>query len=98
MEATDGNFYGTTSSGGCCGAVFRVTPDVSESIVYFFKGKADGGAPAGGDPRERRLALRHNGFWRGVKWGDGPRRWGRPMKQSDSGEAALFRATQDRLH
>jgi|HubBroStandDraft_5_1064220.scaffolds.fasta_scaffold602604_2 hypothetical protein len=48
MEATDGNFYGTTSSGGCCGAVFRVTPDVSESIVYFFKGKADGGAPAGG--------------------------------------------------
>jgi uncharacterized repeat protein (TIGR03803 family) len=48
MEATDGNFYGTTSSGGCCGAVFKLTPEGSEAILYFFKGKADGGTPAGG--------------------------------------------------
>jgi uncharacterized repeat protein (TIGR03803 family) len=45
MEATDGNFYGTTSSGGCCGAVFKLTPEGSEAILYFFKGKADGGTP-----------------------------------------------------
>lgn len=63
IEGSDGNFYGTTLGGGkgiCtvprlaggngqpqagCGTVFEVTPAGAESIVYFFSGEADGGAP-----------------------------------------------------
>jgi len=61
IQGRDGNFYGTTSLGGIsacarpepvsqqgpseCGTVFEVTPDGEESVLYFFSGKADGGAP-----------------------------------------------------
>ena len=49
----DGNFYGTTYSGGIagcaqdfgCGTVFKIAPDGSEAIVYKFQGGSDGAAP-----------------------------------------------------
>jgi uncharacterized repeat protein (TIGR03803 family) len=50
-----GAIYGTTESGGdaaCgCGTVFKLTPSGStykESVLYRFKGKADGQSPVGG--------------------------------------------------
>src|ERR1019366_6621525 len=56
MQGTDGNFYGTTQIGGIgtcfinnvnlgCGTVFSVTPGGSETTLYQFDGKADGGEP-----------------------------------------------------
>jgi uncharacterized repeat protein (TIGR03803 family) len=45
-----GNLYGTTAAGGntgCggvgCGVVFKISPAQGESVLYTFKGKADGG-------------------------------------------------------
>jgi uncharacterized repeat protein (TIGR03803 family) len=53
IEGTDGNFYGTTRTGGgaCafaegCGTVFRMTPDGSVTILYAFTDGLDGSYPA----------------------------------------------------
>ena len=47
MQATDGNFYGTTSSGGASGhgTVFKMTPGGAVSILHSFTGGADGSSP-----------------------------------------------------
>lgn len=46
----NGNYYGTTTSGGADdnGTVFRITPTGKESILYNFKGGTDGSSPKGG--------------------------------------------------
>lgn len=51
VQASDGNFYGTTTSGGTDndGVVFRITPAGTEAILYSFAGgTADGAYPATG--------------------------------------------------
>jgi len=57
IQATDGNFYGTTESGGanCCGAgwgtIFQVTPKGTLTTLYSFCSQADctdGSFPVGG--------------------------------------------------
>jgi len=58
VEDTAGNLYGTTIVGGqkgkCfqggygCGTVFKVAPDGTESVLFAFDGKTDGGLPAAG--------------------------------------------------
>lgn len=46
VQATDGNFYGTTDSGASgFGTVFRIGPDGSFTTLYTFTGGADGGHP-----------------------------------------------------
>jgi uncharacterized repeat protein (TIGR03803 family) len=52
-----GNLYGTTNAGGTpqqhcfggygdgCGVIFKLSPSGQETILYRFKGEADGGAP-----------------------------------------------------
>ncbi len=50
IRASDGNFYGTTQSGGAYqgGTVFRITPTGQESVVYSFGGvTGDGNTPSG---------------------------------------------------
>jgi uncharacterized repeat protein (TIGR03803 family) len=53
FEAGDGNFYGTTESGGSTsddGTVFRVTPQGNETVLYRFcelAGCPDGAVPCG---------------------------------------------------
>jgi uncharacterized repeat protein (TIGR03803 family) len=61
VQGSDGNFYGTTTSGGIsacapdfstgalasCGIVFKVTPGGKETVLHFFGGTGDGGAPNG---------------------------------------------------
>jgi uncharacterized repeat protein (TIGR03803 family) len=57
LQASDGNFYGTTRAGGAnrcrdydnmCGTVFRVTPGGAETVLYSFGASAtDGNWPAG---------------------------------------------------
>ena len=52
MQAGDGNFYGTTTSGGASGqgTVFKVTPSGVETVLYSFAGGfvgvADGASPS----------------------------------------------------
>jgi uncharacterized repeat protein (TIGR03803 family) len=50
-----GNLYGTTEYGGgntcwnsTCGAVFKLAPDGSETVLYAFTGQSDGANPAAG--------------------------------------------------
>jgi uncharacterized repeat protein (TIGR03803 family) len=47
VEGTDGNFYGTTYSGGPLGygTVFMITPDGDFTPLYSFSNGADGGSP-----------------------------------------------------
>ncbi len=47
MQASDGNLYGTTVSGGtnAQGTIFRVTPDGTFSTIYSFTGTNDGVNP-----------------------------------------------------
>ncbi|MBS0580720.1 MAG: hypothetical protein JSR36_15795 [Proteobacteria bacterium] len=49
IQASDGNFYGMSMSGGAygLGAVFVIHPDGSELVVHSFGLNADGQAPAG---------------------------------------------------
>jgi uncharacterized repeat protein (TIGR03803 family) len=53
VQATDGNFYGTTASGGgaCidrgCGTIFKVTPSGALTTLHSFD-DTDGNAPRGG--------------------------------------------------
>lgn len=56
MQGSDGNYYGTTYSGGKYnqGAIFKITPGGTETIVYSFSGTSgisgivDGAQPQGG--------------------------------------------------
>ena len=54
VQGSDGNFYGTTTSGGADreGTVFQVTPSGSLTSLYSFCSQlpdcADGGVPEGG--------------------------------------------------
>jgi uncharacterized repeat protein (TIGR03803 family) len=50
VEASDGNFYGTTYSGGAngLGTVFKVTPAGVETILWSFGSGVDGMQPAAG--------------------------------------------------
>lgn len=47
-KASDGNFYGTTSTQGASGngAIYRVTPQGQIITIYSFKGESDGHSPS----------------------------------------------------
>ena len=52
LQASDGNFYGTTASGGVGGVqpgtVFRLDSNGNVKILYAFKNLTDGASPTGG--------------------------------------------------
>ncbi len=50
VQATDGNFYGTTRDGGATnnGTVFQITPQGTLTLLHSFNGLGDGSAPYGG--------------------------------------------------
>jgi uncharacterized repeat protein (TIGR03803 family) len=47
---SDGNFYGTTSDGGAygLGTVYKLDPSGNQTVLYSFKGAADGALPESG--------------------------------------------------
>src|SRR5882762_6922293 len=50
IQATDGNFYGTTVNGGAssAGTVFQLTPAGAVSVLHAFTGGAEGATPFAG--------------------------------------------------
>lgn len=56
LQGSDGNFYGTTSSGGnmsaCqlngCGTIFQITPSGTLTVLHMFSGDSDGSTPQSG--------------------------------------------------
>jgi uncharacterized repeat protein (TIGR03803 family) len=50
VQGTDGNFYGTTTSGGAhsSGTVFKITPAGAYTLLYSFAGGSDGQYPYAG--------------------------------------------------
>jgi uncharacterized repeat protein (TIGR03803 family) len=72
IQATDGNFYGTTFFGGInscpeggCGTVFKITPRGKLTTLYKFTGGKDGFAPVG-------LVQGTDGNFYGTTIDDGP--------------------------
>lgn len=53
LQDVAGNLYGTTFAGGSpncglgCGTVFRLAPDGTYAVLYYFRGGADGQLPIG---------------------------------------------------
>jgi uncharacterized repeat protein (TIGR03803 family) len=49
VQATDGNFYGTTVRGGTfdCGTVYKMTPAGATTVIYTFTCGLDGAGPPG---------------------------------------------------
>jgi uncharacterized repeat protein (TIGR03803 family) len=87
---TDGNFYGTTSSGGShqncygagCGTVFRMTPEGAITTLYNFCARAqcsDGSAP------NAVLVLARDGNFYGTTWQGGSHNLGTIFKITPSG-------------
>jgi uncharacterized repeat protein (TIGR03803 family) len=50
IQATDGNFYGTTEGGGTegDGTIFKLTPNGTLTTLHSFLGSTDGSLPVGG--------------------------------------------------
>ncbi len=89
VQATDGNFYGTTSGGGLDygsggeGTVFKITPSGTLTTLYVFcslTGCPDGGSPLAG------LALGADGnFYGTTSYGGGPNLAGTVFKITPGG-------------
>jgi uncharacterized repeat protein (TIGR03803 family) len=79
VEGTDGNFYGTTTTGvGVKGTVFKITLGGALTTLHSFSGP-DGGQPAAG------LALGSDGNFYGTTGEGGANGWGTVFKISPSG-------------
>ncbi len=78
-----GNFYGATNRGGQFnqGAVFELTPEYAESVLYSFTGGADGGNPVG------KLTQDADGNMYGLTYGGGaaPAAYGTVFKITPAG-------------
>ena len=90
IQATDGNFYGTTSGGGTgvcsltngCGTIFRITPGGALTTLYNFcsqTGCADGSGPAAG------LVQAAGGYLYGTTYSGGAHNGGTVFKITPSG-------------
>ena len=93
VQATNGNFYGTTIKGGAYGGgtVFKITPSGTLTTLYSFCSKAfPNGRQSplrGAGPGHRWELLRDNGRWRGPQSWDGLQN--HPKRHAD--DAAQFR-------
>ncbi len=76
VQATDGNFYGTTSDGGAdfAGTVFRITPDGVLTTLHNFAGyPKDGSAPEAALVQDTNGAFYGTTHWGGTEGSACPR-------------------------
>lgn len=88
IQASDGNFYGTTVSGGAnnVGTVFKITPDGTETVLYSFAG----GITDGANP-ESNLVQASDGNFYGTTYLGGASNMGTVFKITPDGtETALY--------
>jgi uncharacterized repeat protein (TIGR03803 family) len=87
VQGIDGDFYGTTTSGGTsdAGTVFRVTPTGAETVLYSFAGgTSDGANPLAG------LIQGGDGNFYGTTWLGGASGDGTVFKISPSGTETVL--------
>jgi uncharacterized repeat protein (TIGR03803 family) len=88
IQSADGNFYGTTPSGGtgnqAAGTVFKITPSGQLSTVYTFVADQKGNYPNGGGPNS--LVEGNDGFLYGTAGGGGANNQGVVFKLSHAGD------------
>lgn len=88
IQASDGNFYGTTAVGGPAGTsgqVFKMTREGVVTLLYQLDGKVDGAEP-------RALVEGSDGDLYGVTWIGGAEGAGTVFKVSPSGTASVLHA------
>jgi uncharacterized repeat protein (TIGR03803 family) len=82
VQASNGNFYGTTQAGGSgpclCGTVFKITPTGALTTLHSFN-TVDGVRPVGG------LTLAVDGYFYGTTAGGGHNKAGTVFKMTPSG-------------
>jgi uncharacterized repeat protein (TIGR03803 family) len=85
IQGSDGNFYGTTLTGGANGngTLFKFTPEGTESIVYSFTASPDGAFPMN-------LVQGANGNFFGVTEGGGLSFAGTIFEVSPQGQASTL--------
>jgi len=74
IQDAEGNLYGTTHCGGdlssCegdgCGTVFKLSKTGKETVLYAFKGGADGGGPYAGVIQDAQGSFYGNTLWGGA--------------------------------
>jgi uncharacterized repeat protein (TIGR03803 family) len=96
IQATDGNFYGTTMRGGSavcpqgCGTVFRMTPDGAITVLHAFTGN-DGSLP-----NAALIQASDGDFYGTTLYGGTPADYGHPGLGGGGG--TVFRITPDGSH
>jgi uncharacterized repeat protein (TIGR03803 family) len=94
IQGSDGNFYGTTSSGGdpsCaggCGTVYKLTPAGVESTLCGFTAGAFGGGPQSPDPSS--LLLGSDGNFYGTTFNGGEFGNGSAFRVTPAGVVSLL--------
>jgi uncharacterized repeat protein (TIGR03803 family) len=85
VRATDGNFYGTTASGGVFnkGTIFRMAPDGTAVLLRTFTGGADGASPLAS------LIQASDGHLYGTASGSGPFNRGTVFRVTLAGSLTL---------
>jgi len=92
LQSADGNFYGTTPSGGvgnqAAGTVFKITPAGQLTTVYTFVADQKGNYPNGGDPNS--LVEGNDGFLYGTARGGGANNQGVVFKLNRAGDIQVL--------
>ena len=83
LQATDGNFYGTTTEGGASGygTIYRMTPGGSLTTLHNFAGGADGAHPL----FSALLQASDGSFYGTTQFGGGPQNAGTVFKFTSGG-------------
>ena len=94
VQASDGNFYGTTSEGGIgncvngCGTVFEITPDGTLTFLHRFAG------PDGGDPIASLIQASDGNFY-GTTYVRGAYNYGEVFEMTPNGNLTVLHSFID---
>ncbi len=100
IQASDGNFYGTTEYGGTAGygTVFRITPSGQETVLHSFK---DGSVANDGEYPDAALVQGTDGYLYGTTFEGGsttgrwPNGFGTVFRISVSGQVTILHSFND---